>query len=220
MFRAYLFDLDGTLINSIPSIVGSMRFTYQKHLGGDLPDDVLKSGIGTPLLKQIREHSAMILKCSVDEVDDQLAAAMVETYLAHNRESHLAGNVWAFEGVPEMLEALKARGALIGLVTSKGRETVSLDLGLTKLASFFDCLICGEDAKPAKPSGAPVEAALRALKLSASDAIYVGDALCDMYSGHAAGVKTGGALWGPFGRALEAATPDYLLDSPGALLQL
>ncbi len=220
MFRAYFFDLDGTLINSIPSIVASMRFTYLKHLGKDLPDDVLKSGIGTPLLKQLKEHSAMILGCSVENVDENLAQAMAETYLENNRESHLAGNVWPFDGVREMLAELKNRGALIGLVTSKGRDSVELDLKLTGLDSFFDCMICGGDAKEAKPSGAPVQAALDALNLSCEDAIYVGDAICDMQSGHAAGTKTGGALWGPFGRALEVAHPDFWLEKPTDLLEI
>lgn len=219
MFDAYLFDLDGTLIHSIPSIICSQRYALQTVVGGDLPDECLMSGIGTPLKLQLRDHAARIRGCKAEDIDDALADRLCETYLAHNLQSHLSGEIQPYAGIRELFawlhENAVANGTKVGLVTSKARKTVLIDLEKTGLEAFFAAVICGEDSVRHKPAPDPVWVALEKLSVQAENAIYVGDALCDMASGRAAGVKTGAAAWGPFGeRVLTAASPDYMLHSP------
>ena len=219
MFDAYLFDLDGTLIDSIPSIVRSQRYALQTTLSCDLPDPVLKSGIGTPLKLQMRQHAAKIQNCAEHEVDDALVETLCSVYLKHNLQSHLSGEIAPFEGIRALFDWLREgvlKGATqVGLVTSKARATVEIDLQKTGLKDVFATLVCGEDVTKAKPSPDPVIEAVRRLDVNASRCIYVGDALCDLYAGRAAGVKTGAACWGPFGlQVLIAAEPDFYLETP------
>ena len=225
MFDAYLFDLDGTLINSIPSIVNSQRFALQHLLHQTLPDDQLKSGIGTPLKLQLRKHAACLKHCAESQVDDALVEQLCQTYLQHNLQSHLSGEIKPYEDVPELFAWLQKQAQMgltkIGLVTSKARKTVEIDLEKTGLKPAFELLICGEDVSRAKPLPDPVIEALRRLHVEPSRAIYVGDALCDMQSGKAAGVYTGAALWGAFASELTSqGEADYELRSPLDLTKL
>ncbi len=77
-YETFLFDLDGTLIDSIDLILSSFRHTMQVHLGDVPPDDVWLKGLGTPLVVQFREFT---------DSDDQIAE-MVETYRDHNLANH------------------------------------------------------------------------------------------------------------------------------------
>ena len=205
--RAVLFDLDGTLIDSTGLILESYRHTMLTHLGHVLPDALWLDGIGTPLDDQLRAMSQT-------EAQRQ---AMKATYRAHyiaHQDTRLA----AFPGVVGALDALRARGLRMGVVTSKMRDTTRRALEVCGLGGYFEVVVAFEDAARHKPDPEPVQVALRGLGLEPGQVVFVGDSPFDMQAGRDAGARTMGVTWGPFARAsLTPFAPERLLDRPEQL---
>jgi len=206
--RTVLFDLDGTLIDSVRLILDSYHHTLAAHGLPPRKDEDWLRGVGTPLTVQFAEWG-----------DDRgTVEALIATYRKYNLEHH-DRMVTVYPGVVETVTRLKAEGIATGLVTSKNRTGALRGLTLVRLESLMDVLVCADEVINPKPHPEPVETAVRLLGAEAGSTVYVGDSIHDMQSGRAAGVRTAAALWGPFGRDhLEGARPDYWLESPGDLV--
>lgn len=112
-------------------------------------------------------------------------------------------------------------GIALAIVTSKHRESALRGIDLCGLMNHFPVVVTPEDVIHAKPHPEPVVHALRELRVSPADALFVGDSPHDVAAGRGAGTRTAGALWGPFPRAtLEAARPNVLLERPADVLRL
>ena len=205
-----LFDLDGTLIDSVRLILDSYHHTMAAHGLPERTDDEWLVGLGTPLRVQFGPWAA----------DQATMDALVATYRDYNLGNHDL-RVTAYPGVVRMVDALRARGLKTGLVTSKNRTGAERGLQVVGLASTMDVLVGADDVVNPKPHPEPVLKALDTLGVDPRQAIYVGDSTHDMHSGRAAGVRTAAVLWGPFGRETLAPTaPDHWLDSPHELVTL
>ena len=206
----FLFDLDGTLLDSIRLILDSYHHTLKVHGHAPRTDAFWLAGIGTPLRVQFKEwaHDA--------EVMDQ----MIATYRDFNLDKHdtMAS---AYPEVVAAVRALHGRGVRLGIVTSKNRRGAERGLELMGLAGEFSLIIGADDVVNPKPHPEPVLKALAHFGVGADEAVYIGDSVHDMHSGRAAGVRTAAVLWGPFARKdLEGTKPDYWLEKPGELLRL
>ena len=151
-----------------------------------------------------------------DKLIDQLLIA----YRAFNTANHdkLAR---PFEGTGEVLQELRRRGYLIGIVTSKGRDLALRGIRLCSLEGLIDSAIFLEDTDVHKPSPEPILAALKNLRRPCETAAYVGDSPHDIAAARAAGVLAVAALWGPASRIeLERENPDLIAESIGDLLQI
>lgn len=205
-----LFDLDGTLIDSISLILSSYRHTLKVHRGETPSDDVWLAGLGTPLWTQFRLFT--------DDEDE--IAAMVATYREHNFAHHDA-MVHPYDGVLDAVNALHARGVRLGIVTSKKREGAHRGLQHCGFGDVFDVVVAADDVERHKPDPEPVRFALAQLGVQPSDAVFVGDSPHDLVAGRAAGVRTAAVGWGPFARGtLEAEEPDYWIERPAELSSL
>lgn len=203
-FTTFLFDLDGTLIDTIELILRSYRHTMRVHRGTVPPDELWMEGLGTPLAVQFRRWSD----------DPAEVATMVATYRSYNHEHHDA-LTRPYPGVTEAVRALRRDGTRLGLVTSKLHDGTRRGLHLARLDDAFDAIVCADDVQHPKPHPEPVLKALELLGSPPEDAVFIGDSRHDMVCGRAAGVATAAALWGPFDRPyLETAAPDYWLEHP------
>lgn len=209
--RAVLWDLDGTLIDSIPLIVASFRHTYLTHRGVDDPSIDWVAGIGRPLEVQLGEHAH----------DDAELEAMVATYVEHNLANH-DRMAKPFEGAADTVRALHAEGIKQAIVTGKRRRGTTYGVRLLGVGDVLDVWVCADDVERGKPDPLPVLRALELLEVDAGEAIFVGDSPHDMESGRRAGVKTAAAAWGPF--SIEALSPHeptmWLEDVRDVLTQL
>jgi pyrophosphatase PpaX len=203
----FLFDLDGTLIDSVELILASYRHTMVVHRGATPGDDVWLKGLGTPLWAQFREFT-----------DDQAEIdGMIQTYRAYNLAHHDA-MVRAYPGIPEALGVLAGRGVKLGLVTSKLRSGAFRGLKHVGLDAHFPVVVGSDDLAEHKPHPAPVLRALDLLDADPGRSVFIGDSPHDMAAGRAAGVRTAAALWGPFPRPLlEVQAPDFWLETPAAI---
>jgi pyrophosphatase PpaX len=208
--RTVLFDLDGTLIDSVRLILDSYHHTLATHGLPPRSDDEWLAGVGTPLTVQFADWRD----------DPETLQALIATYREYNLKHH-DRMVTVYPGVVEVVRALKADGVATGLVTSKNRAGALRGLTLVQLEALMDVLVCADEVENPKPHPEPVEKAVRLLSADPRATVYVGDSVHDMLSGRAAGVRTAAVLWGPFGRAhLEGAQPDYWLERPEELLTL
>jgi pyrophosphatase PpaX len=208
--RTFLFDLDGTLIDSVRLILDSYHHTLAAHgLPARTDADWLR-GIGTPLRVQFAEW----------QDDPERFEALITTYREYNLANH-DRMVTIYPGVLEAMGQVKARGAHTGLVTSKNQQGALRGLRLVGLHALIDVMVCADDVENPKPHPEPVERAVQLLGTDAASTVYIGDSIHDMRSGRAAGVFTAAALWGPFGREhLEHAQPDFWLERPQDILNL
>jgi pyrophosphatase PpaX len=208
--QTVLFDLDGTLIDSIRLILDSYHHTLAAHGVPPRTDEDWLRGVGTPLSVQFAEWRDDLGKLE----------AMVATYREYNLANH-DRMVSVYPGVTAAVEAIRAAGRRTGLVTSKNRQGALRGLTLVRLEAMMDVLVCADEVTNPKPHPEPVEKAVALLGADPATTVYVGDSIHDMVSGRAAGVRTAAALWGPFGREhLELASPDYWLESPADLVRL
>ena len=208
--RTVLFDLDGTLIDSVRLILDSYHHTLATHGLPPRSDEEWLAGVGTPLTVQFADWRD----------DPETLQALIATYREYNLKHH-DRMVTVYPGVVEAVRALKEDGIATGLVTSKNRTGALRGLTLVQLEALMDVLVCADEVENPKPHPEPVEKAVRLLSADPRATVYVGDSVHDMLSGRAAGVRTAAVLWGPFGRAhLEGAQPDYWLERPEELLTL
>jgi len=210
VLSTFLFDLDGTLIDSIELILRSYRHTMRAHRGLEPPDEVWMQGLGTPLWVQFRHWTE----------DPAEIEAMVATYRVYNLEHH-DDLVRPYEGVVAAVRDLRKKGKTLGLVTSKIREGALRGLQLAGLEDGFEVIVGADDVTHPKPHPEPVLKALEQLGAPAADAVFIGDSRHDIECGRAAGVKTAAVLWGPFDRThLADLVPDYWLERPEDLATL
>jgi pyrophosphatase PpaX len=207
-----LFDLDGTLADTVELIVRCYRHTMTVHLGEAPPDERWLAGIGMPLRDQLKGFAR-----DPDEV-----GRMAETYAAFQRTIH-DGMVAPYPGAVEVVGALRGQGVPVGIVTSKRHGMAERTLERCGFGGMYDVLVGADDVARGKPDPEPVLLALHRLDLvdAAARVLFVGDSPYDMRAGRAAGSRTAGVLWGPFRRdVLQAEQPDYLVSAPGDLLAL
>ncbi len=209
--RSVLFDLDGTLVDSLDLILESFRHTMRVHFGDAPPDQMWLKTLGTPLRAQFRAVAD-----TAEEVQ-----ALIDTYIEHNHREH-ERLIRPFDGVNETLLALRARGLRLGLVTSKALRGTELSLAACRLdPGWFDVLVTSDEPIPHKPDPAPLNLALERIGERPERAVYVGDSVWDIRAGRAAGVLTAAALWGPFSPVeLAAEKPDLMLEDIGQLTDI
>lgn len=200
--QTLLFDLDGTLVDSVELILASWRHTMHRHFNEVPEDHVWLETMGQPLRSQFRAFAE----------SDAHVAELVATYVEHNHREH-DRLIRPYPGVRETLAGLHAEGRTLGIVTSKASRGTALALAACGLeADWFDVVITSDAPVPHKPDPAPVLLALSQLGSEPADAAFVGDSIWDLRAGRGAGVTTVAALWGPFEPALLAREePDHLM---------
>lgn len=199
--RAILFDLDGTLIDTVALILSSFRFATNEVLGSPLPDEVLMRNVGVPLAAQMRE------------IAPDRAEELLRVYREHNSRIH-DDMVAEYPGTRETLEALAAEGYPMGVVTSKGIPMTRRGLDAFALRDYFEVVITSDDVELHKPDPYPLVRAAELMGVTPAECLYLGDSPHDMSAAIAAGSVSVAALWGAFGaEAVLRPGPEFALDS-------
>lgn len=204
--KTALFDLDGTLIDSIPLISLSFEYTFDK-LG--IPwgkGEVLKT-IGLPLRNVAAYYAGERAKDFLD---------IYAKFQQENQEKLLK----AYPRAQDTLIYLQNKGYRTGVFTSKRRNATKVSLSLTGLDSYLEAVITVEDIERPKPDPDGINLALKILKTSPAKSVYIGDSIYDIQTGKNAGVATIAVTWGiATENELENTEPDFLVKSWDQLLQ-
>ncbi len=200
---AVLFDLDGTLIDSIGLLLESVHHAFDGFAGRAPTDAEWVAGIGTPLAKQLREF------CDSDDQVEQLTTR----YRTFQRAAHDRLTT-AYPGTLKVLTTLAAAGHPMAIVTSKSNEMMHRSLDHTRIAPFMSSTVGSDSCSVHKPDPFPVRLALQEIGYGEDETVFVGDSPHDVNAGNSAGVVTIAAMWGPFSRVqLQAANPAHYLES-------
>lgn len=201
MPSALLFDLDGTLIDSIELILGAARHAFKGFQGRVPSDDDWRALIGRPLVDSFREF------VSHEHEIEPLVGRYREYQLQHHDRL-----VRAYDGVVAVIQQFAADGHPLALVTSKADWLARRALVHVGLDGAIPVIVGCDSTTRHKPHPEPVHHALALLRADADDAIFVGDSPHDVEAGRAAGVYTIGVTWGAFSVAeMERSGADLVI---------
>lgn len=199
-----LFDLDGTLIDSIELIMDAARHAFASRTGPSPTDAEFMAGIGQPLLTQFGPYVE-----SPAEMEHLIAEYRRYQLANHDRQTTL------YDGVAEIIDTLRSQGHRLGIVTSKMDAIARRSLRHVGLESHFEVLVGCDATTRHKPDPEPVLFALERMGSTPDQAVFIGDSPFDIQSGNGAGVRTIAVTWGAFSRdTLMAASPSYVLERP------
>ncbi len=208
--RAVLFDLDGTLLDTAPDMVGALN-------------DMRRADALAPVdYDQARAHVSNGALALVDlgyrGVSDAERNALRDRFLdVYSRR--VAQDTVLFPGMAEILDALEAAQTPWGIVTNKPGALTEALLRALRLAERCACVVSGDTLERRKPHPEPLLHAAQQLGVASTTAMYVGDATRDIQAGKAAGMVTVAATYGyvvPGDRPHDW-DADYAIDAPGDL---
>jgi HAD superfamily hydrolase (TIGR01509 family) len=205
-FPVYVFDVDGTLVDSACDICGAIQDVLSTTTQTAVEDSFLRRYIGRHLLDLFQDLFPHYTPAQIDE----LIVSYRRIYPARNHTM-----TQPYPGVQETLAALSGRKST---ATTKGTPTTRTVLELFGLLPYFDH-VQGTDGFPHKPAPDVIYAALKGLGAGLEDCLFVGDSAADMEAGKRAGVKTCAVLYG-YGQREELAKwePDYWVSDLRELL--
>jgi phosphoglycolate phosphatase len=204
-----LFDLDGTLTESGPGIISSVRYALARMGQPALDDDQLRRFIGPPLLDSFRDI------CGFDPAEVVVAIAAYREHYATDGQYENA----VYDGIPELLAALHEAGRTLAVATSKAEVFASSILDHFGLSGHFTSIVGSElDGRRTAKSEIITEALVR-LGRPTTGTVMIGDRSHDVRGAVAVGVGSIGVLWGYGDDAeLTAAGADALAATPLELL--
>lgn len=204
MYRYFVFDVDGTLLDTEKICLTALQRLIRSRQGREVALEDCRFSLGVP---SGRVLTMLGLEATSDLMDEW--NGYYDEMLPHAR---------AFDGISELLEALFRRGIPMGVITSRTRGEVETDAGLRKLSDYFEVMVTADDTAEHKPSPAPMLHYLHQTGALPGETLYIGDTAHDWACAHGAGVDFALAGWSvadPSGIAAR-----YIPPTPGELLAL
>ena len=189
-----VFDIDGTLLNTEMAVLHSLQRALQQH-GIAQSLEQLRFALGIPgkdaLIRFQLNNPYQVLR----EWDAKFTEFLQE--------------ITIFEGVVPLLQALRARGIHLGVVTSKTQVELAQDFDAMGLTDYFDIIVTADDTVQHKPDAEPMLNYLKRSGAKAAETIYIGDADYDLQCALRAGCDCALAQWGR--TDLPATAPTWIL---------
>lgn len=214
MIRCCIFDLDGTLLDTLKALTYTTNLTLE-HFGYPAVDEAhIKRFVGDGYKKLVER----VLKYSGDEELVHYEEGL--TVYTELFARHCMYEVKPYDGIPELLEQLKARNIRIAVLSNKPHERTVENIEAMFGKGYFDYVAGEQPGIPRKPDPAGVERILEAFGETPEHCLYFGDTNTDMKTGLGAGLITTGVTWGFRDRAeLESFHPQYVIDYPGEVFE-
>lgn len=185
--RAVLFDVDGTLVDSIPFLVDCFRHAARHALAVELEERDVLPLVGMPLVEMFRH----VDPACHDEAVQRCVDAYREAYYPS-----VATRSPIFPDAVGVVDELKELGLALGVVSGKNAEGIRRILEPSGLFDRFDAVVGADHPGRGKPAPDHALAAAELLGVAAAEAVVVGDSLLDVEMGHAAGMATVGVTTG------------------------
>ena len=212
--KACIFDLDGTLTNTLESMTYSVNLTLEELGLSKITKDQCRLFVGN--------GARVLMEKSLKAAGDTDASRIEEGMEIYGRifDQNCTYHVTPYEGIPEMLKALKDKGIHLAVLSNKpDRQTVKVVKAIFG-EELFDYAQGQKEGIRRKPEPDGVWYLMEQMHVSKEECLYIGDSEVDAATGRNAGLKTIGVLWGFRDRkTLETAGADDLIDRPDELLQ-
>mgnify|MGYP000265300289 FL=1 len=212
--KACIFDLDGTLTNTLESMTYSVNLTLEEMGLSKITKDQCRLFVGN--------GARVLMEKSLKAAGDTDASRIEEGMEIYGRifDRNCTYHVTPYEGIPEMLKALKDKGIHLAVLSNKpDRQTVKVVKAIFG-EELFDYAQGQKEGIRRKPEPDGVWYLMEQMHVSKEECLYIGDSEVDAATGRNAGLKTIGVLWGFRDRkTLETAGADHLIERPEELLQ-
>ncbi|MBR5735456.1 MAG: HAD family hydrolase [Bacteroidales bacterium] len=193
-YRHIIFDIDGTLVDTYQTGLGSLQVTIKEFLGEEVTLKELEKYFGIPSFQAADMIYPQDPKLFLDVWEDH--------YVAMRHYSHF------FEGAVDLLRRLKSDGKKLGIVTSRALYELQHDPIMAPVMELFDVVVTSADSDKYKPDPAPTYAYLKKAGVTADECLYVGDTVFDSECARGAGVDFALVDWNGMGVA-EGVPADY-----------
>ncbi|HEV2482176.1 MAG TPA: HAD family hydrolase [Puia sp.] len=206
MIKAVIFDLDGTIADTLPLCIAAFKKSIEPLLGKTVSEQEIIATFGPSEEGTIRRLIPM------------QEEAGVSAYLKHYEALHYTCPA-PFPGIREVLGMLREKGVPLAMVTGKGIHSTRLSLAQFGLAAFFEVVETGSPEGPNKVNG--IRTVLKRLGVTAAESLYVGDAVSDVRYCKEIGIPIAAAAWASTAdeKALRALQPEQLFVSVDAFRQ-
>ena len=212
--KACIFDLDGTLTNTLESMTYSVNLTLEEMGLSKITKDQCRLFVGN--------GARVLIEKSLKAAGDTDASRIEEGMEIYGRifDRNCTYHVTPYEGIPEMLKALKDKGIQLAVLSNKpDRQTVKVVKAIFG-EELFDYAQGQKEGIRRKPEPDGVWYLMEQMHVSKEECLYIGDSEVDAATGRNAGLKTKGELWGFRDRkTLETAEGDDLIERPDELVQ-
>ena len=210
--KAVLFDLDGTLVDSVRDLAESVNLTREHYGLNRLPDATVTAFIGNGVYN--------LLGKSLETGDQTKIQEAYEIFQGHYR-IHCVDHTKPFPGAFDLLNTLKEKNVRMGVVSNKPQEFTDLVLKQLNLAPYFGVAFGPESTTHRKPHPEPLLTALRQLNVPPQEAIMIGDSIVDIQAAQAVPLRVAVLTHGYNSReALSTAKPDWIVDSLSDLIEI
>ncbi len=212
--RLIVFDLDGTLLNSLEDLADSANWVLEQHGFPTHPVDAYRYFVGDGVRKLIERILPQ------EERTEARIEQCRQEFVAYYKV-HMEDKTSVYEGITELLVELKNRGLKIAVATNKVHIAVKPLMEKYFPEIRFDSMIGQREGVPVKPAPQIMFDILRETGCEPSEALHVGDTATDMQLAHNAGVTPVGVLWGyrPL-KELQEAGAKFIIEKPEELLGL
>ncbi len=209
-YSTYIFDVDGTLIDTAELIYQCFKYSCKKFADISVDRDIVMRHIGLPFRAQLEAYIGTV------DTDERVE----EIFTAHMKyqKAHYPNFLSLFNGIKELLTELQKEGKKLGIVTSRKKDTLDLYLSETGILDYFTVIITPEDTEEHKPSPVPVKEALKRLESDPSESVYIGDSVFDIESGNRAGCDTVFVEWSAVHHSECHIVPTYTIKKPSELI--
>ena len=213
--QGILFDLDGTLVDSIPDIAHGANLTLQTLGLPEADFQALKTWVGNGSRTLMKRA---LTKDFNGEPDSELLARALPIFFDHYAD-HVFVHSALYPGVQSTLESLDSQGFKLACVTNKPLRHTQALLAESGLARWFASVVAGDSTPHVKPHPEPLLEACRALDLDPSQCLMVGDSMNDIKAAQAAAMPVVALSYGyNQGIDLNSGHPDVLIDNFSELL--
>ena len=214
MIKLCIFDLDGTVLDTVHSIAYFCNFVLEKRGIEPFPEEEynLLAGGGSPdLIHKVLSHRGLDTPELFEEVFNEYAPMY---------RDNVTYKTTIFDGLKEQLDILKANGYRFAIVSNKLDEQAQAVINATYGKGYFDYVTGQKPGGPVKPDITEVKGAFDYFGVTPDECLYFGDTSTDMITGKRAKIFTVGVLWGFRGREeLLATGADALLEKPTELAE-
>ncbi|MGI5945771.1 MAG: HAD family hydrolase [Lachnospiraceae bacterium] len=209
MYKCCIFDLDGTLLNTIKALQKATNLTMERFGLGPLSEDQIQSIVGDGYKMQMKRALKLCGDKDLVHYEEALPAYM-EIF-----GKHCMYQVAPYDGILQLLQAIKERRIKAAVFSNKPHvQTVENITGIFG-SGMFDLVRGQQEGVPKKPDPAGVYLIMEELGVTPGECLYFGDTGTDMQTGKNAGLDTVGVLWGFRKREeLELFSPEYLIETP------
>lgn len=210
-YKLFIFDLDGTLVNTLSDLNSSVNYALEKFSLLPITENECKSFVGN--------GTRLLIERAMKGEKSELTEEVHSVFSEHYRE-HFLDSSKPYENIPEVIKALKDRGAKLCVFSNKPDAFTKSIIGTLFGEDTFDLVLGARDDFPKKPDPTVENMIVSEFGFEKDECIHVGDSDTDVITAHNAGVKCLGCIWGFRTKEdLLAADCDYIIDTAADILK-